>query len=189
MLLSRDGPRTPVRQTDLALQDRQMRSPDQVLTKRDPHIRHWRWLDAPGTPGSRAGLLFCHTHWSTAGFGPAKPVEAMAEGKVTANGDAEIARLKIDRPFPRVEPRLQFFSEIDSTMGKRRREIKYDCVSRIRCNDGSGILAVMGLVNSLDERPDCGFIFRRLIFQSCGCHCLVSFSWRWVKSLSKYRDG
>jgi hypothetical protein len=42
MLLSRDGPRTPVRQTDLALQDRQMRSPDQVLTKRDPHIRHWR---------------------------------------------------------------------------------------------------------------------------------------------------
>ena len=59
MPLGRDGARTPARQTDVALQDRQMRSPDQVLSKRDPHIRHCRGLDAPGTPESRAGLLFC----------------------------------------------------------------------------------------------------------------------------------
>jgi hypothetical protein len=57
MPLGRDDPRTPVRQIDLALHDRQMRSPDQVLTKRDAHIRHCRCLDAPGTSGSRAGLL------------------------------------------------------------------------------------------------------------------------------------
>lgn len=57
MPLGRDGARTPERQTDLALQDRQMRSPDQVLSKREAHIRHCRGLDAPGTSGSRAGLL------------------------------------------------------------------------------------------------------------------------------------
>lgn len=53
----RDGARTPERQIDLALQDLQMRSPDQVLSKRDVHIRHCRGLDAPGMPASRAGLL------------------------------------------------------------------------------------------------------------------------------------
>ncbi len=59
MPLGRDGARTPLRHADLALQGRQMRSPDQSLTKRVPHIRHWRCLDDPGTPESRAGLLFC----------------------------------------------------------------------------------------------------------------------------------
>src|SRR6266478_2794567 len=97
----------------------------------------------------------------------AQPVEPMAEGKVAAHGNVEIARLTIDWPFPRVEPCLLFL-KIDSTMGKRRREITYDCVRHVRCNDSGGILVVMRLVNTLDQRPDIGFIFRTLRFQCYG---------------------
>src|SRR5216683_3383414 len=78
-----------------------------------------------------------------------------------------ISRLTIDWPFPRVEPCLLFL-KIDSTMGERRREITYDCVRHVRCNDSGGILVVMRLVNTLDQRPDIGFIFRTLRFQCYG---------------------
>jgi hypothetical protein len=50
-------------------------------------------------------------------------------------------------------------------MSKRRREMKYDCVLRIRGNYSSSILVVMRLVDTLDERPDIGFIFRSLALQ------------------------
>jgi hypothetical protein len=88
----------------------------------------------------------------------------MAKGLVAANGYAEIARLTINRPLPRVEPRLLLL-EIHSPMGKRRRQIKYGCVLRIRRNESSGVLAVMGLVDTFDERPDIGFISLSLVFQ------------------------
>jgi hypothetical protein len=72
----------------------------------------------------------------------------------------------IDWPFPRVEPRLLFI-EIHPAMGKRWREVTCDCVLRIRANDSSGILVVMRPVDILDERPDVGFISRRLDSQGC----------------------
>ena len=94
----------------------------------------------------------------------AKPVEAMAKGEVAADGYAEIARLPIDRPLPRVEPRLLLL-EIHSTMGKGRREIEYGCVLRVRRNDTSGVLVVMGVVDTFDERADIGFISLSLAFE------------------------
>jgi hypothetical protein len=56
--------------------------------------------------------------------------------------------------------------EIHPAMGKRWREVTYDCVLRIRANDSSGIL-VVSPVDILDERPDVGFISRRLDSQGC----------------------
>jgi len=99
----------------------------------------------------------------------------MAEGEVAAHGNVQIARLIFDWPFPCVEPRLLFF-EIHSVMGKGRREIEYHCVSRVRCNDGSGVLVVICLVDRLDERLDIGIISRVLSSYGCGRHDVFSFA-------------
>src|SRR5260370_37016056 len=94
--------------------------------------------------------------WSSA-----KPVEAMTEGEVAAHRNTEIARLGVNRPFPGIEPSLLLL-EIHSTMRKRRRQIEYGCVLRIRRSNGGGILVVMRLVDTFDQRPDIGFICQRV---------------------------
>jgi hypothetical protein len=99
----------------------------------------------------------------------AETVEAMAKGEVAAYGNVEIVRLTINWAIPRVQPCLLCL-EIHSLMGKRWREITYDCVPRIRRDDSGGILLVMRLVDGLVDRPDVGFIFRILAFQCCGRH-------------------
>ncbi|MGA2574523.1 MAG: hypothetical protein ABSH24_00695 [Bryobacteraceae bacterium] len=83
----------------------------------------------------------------------------MAEGEVAVHRNAEVARFTIDWTVPRVQPGLRFL-EIHSTMGKRRREIKYSCLRRTRPNDSGGILVMTRIVDTLDERPDIGLIFR-----------------------------
>jgi hypothetical protein len=46
-----DGKRMPELQRDFLLHEGQMRSPDQALKKRILHIKHWRCLVVPASPG------------------------------------------------------------------------------------------------------------------------------------------
>jgi hypothetical protein len=39
------------------LHNGQIRSPDQALKKRTLHIKHWRCLVVPASPGWRSGLV------------------------------------------------------------------------------------------------------------------------------------
>src|SRR5260370_36408403 len=93
----------------------------------------------------------------------------MADRKFPADNNVEIVRLTLDWPLPCVEPRLLCL-EIHPPMAKRRREIAYGCVLRIRRNDTSRIIVVMPLVDRLVEGSDVGFIFRCLTFQFRGAH-------------------
>ncbi len=52
-----DGNRMPELQRDFLLHSGQMRSPDQALKKRILHIKHWRCLVVPASPGWRSGLV------------------------------------------------------------------------------------------------------------------------------------
>jgi hypothetical protein len=66
----------------------------------------------------------------------------VAEGEIATHGNVEIARLTINWPFPRVEPRLLCLY-IRPTMTKRRRQITNNRILRIRRDDSGGVLPMI----------------------------------------------
>src|SRR5437879_2216726 len=102
--------------------------------------------------------------------------KAMAKREIAFHCEVEIARLELNRPLPRVKPRL-FFLQVHSMMDKRRRETKDNCIRRVGCNNSSGILTVVRFVTRLEDVANVGFIRFRLDLHRCSCHDVSSSCW------------